>query len=315
MTESPQRAPAPAPKCVDAHRLDAAGCVRDDTPCVQCEYNLRTLAASALCPECGRPVAESLRRPLLKYSGGEWLDEHYVRGIGLLVTGLALALLGIGFVGLSMLSAQLITSDTMAGAAIVGVLFAVMGFIPIIAGTVVCTAPEPGIPPRRGERTAARVARWGMVAVVLLVGLGSMAGSPWFAAGAAWLGAVMALAIIPGAILRHIAQVLRRVPAPTLAARIESRGRVLGVIGLIGVLLSLGILTPEPAGILILVALGAVAYLVLLAIIWRALREAEAAVASVVAGLISAQSTTESGANTAPPPNDTEDRVPPIPPA
>jgi hypothetical protein len=32
-----------------------------DLYCVRCEYNLRTLPPDALCPECGHPVAETLR--------------------------------------------------------------------------------------------------------------------------------------------------------------------------------------------------------------------------------------------------------------
>jgi len=50
---------------VDAESLLAEqdGCttISADIPCVECEYNLRTLSTSSRCPECGRPVDESLR--------------------------------------------------------------------------------------------------------------------------------------------------------------------------------------------------------------------------------------------------------------
>ncbi len=42
----------------------ATNIINDDVACIQCGYNLRTLDASADCPECGRPVAESLEQPL-----------------------------------------------------------------------------------------------------------------------------------------------------------------------------------------------------------------------------------------------------------
>ena len=40
--------------------LDATGRVAGDLKCVQCAYNLRTLAADGTCPECGQPVALTL---------------------------------------------------------------------------------------------------------------------------------------------------------------------------------------------------------------------------------------------------------------
>lgn len=54
--------------------LDTDDCVARDMPCVHCRYNLRTLAASAACPECGRPVHDSI--PLivpLSYQPLPWL--------------------------------------------------------------------------------------------------------------------------------------------------------------------------------------------------------------------------------------------------
>jgi hypothetical protein len=47
--------------------------VFDDLPCRTCSYNLRTLATSASCPECGCPVSESLNRFFLRDSNPAWL--------------------------------------------------------------------------------------------------------------------------------------------------------------------------------------------------------------------------------------------------
>jgi len=50
--------------------------------CVNCAYDLVGLDASAKCPECGLPVEQSLREPLLRNEPAEWL-ERCVRGVRL----------------------------------------------------------------------------------------------------------------------------------------------------------------------------------------------------------------------------------------
>ena len=35
--------------------------VNDDAPCVHCKYNLRGLPFTGSCPECGRPVLDTVR--------------------------------------------------------------------------------------------------------------------------------------------------------------------------------------------------------------------------------------------------------------
>ncbi|GMU22788.1 MAG: hypothetical protein AMXMBFR13_28720 [Phycisphaerae bacterium] len=36
-------------------------CIQVDLPCIECEYNLRGLSSEGKCPECGRPINDSLR--------------------------------------------------------------------------------------------------------------------------------------------------------------------------------------------------------------------------------------------------------------
>ncbi|HTW95877.1 MAG TPA: hypothetical protein VMD30_13825 [Tepidisphaeraceae bacterium] len=67
--------------------------VAGDTPCRKCQYNLRSLALDGLCPECGTPVAMSIRGgDLLCYADPHWV-ERLARGTWLL---LASILIGIG---------------------------------------------------------------------------------------------------------------------------------------------------------------------------------------------------------------------------
>lgn len=49
-----------APGTAATTPVDTAGHVAGDLPCLQCRYNLRTLATDARCPECGRDVVDTL---------------------------------------------------------------------------------------------------------------------------------------------------------------------------------------------------------------------------------------------------------------
>jgi hypothetical protein len=47
--------------------------VLGDLPCRKCSYNLRTLPTTGVCPECGTPVAESIRSDRLADADPHWL--------------------------------------------------------------------------------------------------------------------------------------------------------------------------------------------------------------------------------------------------
>ena len=51
---------------------DTGAAITTDIPCISCGYNLRTLAVSARCPECGQPV-ESTTRYALVFANPTWL--------------------------------------------------------------------------------------------------------------------------------------------------------------------------------------------------------------------------------------------------
>ena len=48
--------------------------VAADVACVKCEYNLRSLKAEGLCPECGGAVVDSLRSDALWLADQKWLE-------------------------------------------------------------------------------------------------------------------------------------------------------------------------------------------------------------------------------------------------
>jgi hypothetical protein len=55
------------------------GPITDDVPCRRCQYNLRGLDSSALCPECGSPVELSIKGDLIRHSDPQWI-ARLVRG-------------------------------------------------------------------------------------------------------------------------------------------------------------------------------------------------------------------------------------------
>ena len=55
-----------------------------DLACVHCEYNLRSQPIDGLCPECGKPVADSLGPPLFEAAGRPWRIRFAI-GLWLLV--------------------------------------------------------------------------------------------------------------------------------------------------------------------------------------------------------------------------------------
>lgn len=72
--------------------------VTEDTPCRRCGYNLKTLQADAKCPECGTPVADSLRGNRLRDADPQWI-ERVELGIKLKLWNIVLGILGGAVVG------------------------------------------------------------------------------------------------------------------------------------------------------------------------------------------------------------------------
>ena len=71
-----EQQPTPTPRNPHA---STAGAPRQETvdidwPCVHCDYNLRTLSIAGNCPECGRPVANTVENSLV-YADLAWLRD------------------------------------------------------------------------------------------------------------------------------------------------------------------------------------------------------------------------------------------------
>src|SRR5215208_5925253 len=75
----------------DVSEVAAETVVKQDTACVRCGYNLRTLGREGKCPECGASVAASLVRGPFGGAGRKWMMRVAV-GLGLLVVASGLLL-------------------------------------------------------------------------------------------------------------------------------------------------------------------------------------------------------------------------------
>jgi hypothetical protein len=236
MTEEVQPATAKWPEFVDATRLDDAGCVEDDALCVYCDYNLRTLPVGGLCPECGKPVAESVRSGLLKYAAAEWVDGRLVQGVDFLADGLRVCLIGGAVAALGSIIGALGGGWPFAILFVLGILYGAFGLLPTVGGLLMCTTPEPDVQTRRASRTPARLTRWYTGAAVFL---------PVLFAGAAalhayWLSLILIpiwglviLVALPRTVLQHVADLLRRVPDTALAETLTAKARPLVRLGLL----------------------------------------------------------------------------------
>lgn len=72
-TATPAEAPAEA---TPTEAPPAGVTLRGDLPCTVCDYNLRTLPLSGICPECGQPIELSVREGG-GYSDNDYRDDDY----------------------------------------------------------------------------------------------------------------------------------------------------------------------------------------------------------------------------------------------
>ena len=180
-----------------------------DTPCRACGYNLRGLVEIGRCPECGRPVAESLERAELRHSDPAWL-----RGM---VTGLTI-LLRATAVNLVVAVLMLFVPSELGLDALGSAVNLVAGAVALY-GAWLLTAPEPDAPDHTGAAPqVARVALIvGLVGTVITL-LGHVSGD---AISLLIFGGAAELAEVVGqvALLLHLRRLAVRVPNYPAAAR------------------------------------------------------------------------------------------------
>jgi hypothetical protein len=200
--------------------------LRVDIACLRCGYDLRSLSIDGKCPECGLPVAQTVRGDLLQFAAPAWVRKLAL-GATLLLTAdicglatLSLALLGwalspfLGSIrhelGNLVLSCAL---PIMVIGAIVAALAAVVGLLEI-------TKPEPRISVQPKGFHVRRLCRYSLSAALLFVTIAALSRWPLITGVPSWWGdhvalpaaLVFGLGVLPLSTLRHLRNLLRRVP-------------------------------------------------------------------------------------------------------
>jgi serine/threonine protein kinase len=140
--------PPPQPTTVEV-----GGRLRHSWSCIGCEYDLRWAHRDGRCPECGRPVADTVAPDLFVFANLQWL-----RGVR---HGLLLCHLGLAFITLTFLAAPalgLVVRDGRSALAIVIAVSAAMllSLSLVSAGALRIARPQPGL---RGEERGAGLRR------------------------------------------------------------------------------------------------------------------------------------------------------------
>ncbi|MEO0474567.1 MAG: hypothetical protein AAF085_01170 [Planctomycetota bacterium] len=140
-----------------------------DLHCVRCDYNLRGTLGSGRCPECGEPVASTLRPDLLHMSRPDWLDRLR-KGMNWLVTAIVMniAMIPIGMV----IGFASVASNPMApGNALpmtAMIILGGLGFVVSITygvGVWFVTTPESDV---FDDKTSRSIARWLILPAMLI---------------------------------------------------------------------------------------------------------------------------------------------------
>lgn len=264
--------------------LDAAGRVAVDAACTVCKYNLRSLEPAGFCPECGQPVAVSLREwgRYLRHAPLPYLQK-LVRGTRLIVWAVIISIVGSValWVGSLIVAAQVSAAFRAAGGAtlpqpilLVNVASWVLSLgvmVMIAIGLVNFTTRDPRELDKPEPRFAARrMVRYALVglpltflAAVVMGVMATFAGA--VQAPAMAFGGVMIATIVIGLLhglnyvvlvlagLRHARHLMRQVPNPGLAsfATVLFWGAcVVGILTIAWVVLLFGTVTtliPAPA--------------------------------------------------------------------
>ncbi len=224
--------------------LDADVHVVADLPCGSCGYNLRTLSLGGVCPECARPVRQSMAARFLRCADAAWVRQ-LARGVLLLIVGVFVFFVGRVFVLTPMpglfphagpIGIPPVVLSLVGGLDQFVVLTGIMALAMLALWTL--TKPDPANPTRTERVSARRLLRacTCLLPVPLVLGLLAtlysnhpiviVGSSPRVAMASPTLTAlavgsglttVIALVVTPLALLQYLGALMRRVPRLGLA--------------------------------------------------------------------------------------------------
>ena len=227
--------------------LDDTGHIATDLPCVNCGYNLRTLSATGICPECAAPVAQSTRGHYLYLAPPRWVRKLAIGALLLIIAvACAIARSILAFVAGLITSVFIALPGYAEGTLLVCLALATtFGVVSLVIGLFWLTAPEPVAWFRNEWFTARRLVRWCALALPVLMlsglfltplpGVRGILPAPFFVGSHAFLLHV-AFVILALALVRHVATLMHRIPRPGLVtfAKIEFWGGLASGIVYIG---------------------------------------------------------------------------------
>ena len=244
-----------------------SGRIVADLPCLRCGYNLRTLGAAAICPECGLPKRATLRVFKRAELSRRWVART------LLGLRLALTCLLAATVALLAGAAYLLLDALAAARLLLGLtLLVAIGFgcVAVGAGPFAALLLSTPLPDRFRQfaRVSRRATRACLIVLlgILLGGIGrELHPLDWEPAAAVFTPQValvlMALTVLCVALrVRSVMRFLLLDPVSLGAPRLMLYAAVLSGLSVVGVLAPVGVLVALPRGtILLSLVVGAVA--------------------------------------------------------
>jgi hypothetical protein len=203
--------------------VDHDGTVTDSVPCLECGYIVRGMNAAGSCPECGTPIARSLRALLLRCADPTWLGMMHV----------GFALVGIFIIVNVLLPLDLVASwvadDPLASAA-GWVMMALLTCMFVLGQWMLTTAEPTGMLARREDHL--RLAIRGLTLLSMALLLIHDALTPRIGvAGASTIGIAASLTVAALVLMSalHMRRLADRIPDSELHTAITAAAMALGV--------------------------------------------------------------------------------------